>query len=75
MACMPAALANEPRTRGSAAGWEAVQKAKALQPPTEREQLFVAAAEGVFSRTGVVGLLAPHSSLGAGHGEGLQRLP
>ncbi len=29
-------------------GWEAVQKAKALQPPTEREQLFVAAAEAFF---------------------------
>ncbi len=30
-------------------GWEAVQKAKALQPPTERERLFVAAAEAFFS--------------------------
>jgi tetratricopeptide (TPR) repeat protein len=29
-------------------GWEAVQKAKALQPPTEREQLFVATAEAFF---------------------------
>ncbi|HKZ77406.1 MAG TPA: hypothetical protein VJ124_03715 [Pyrinomonadaceae bacterium] len=29
-------------------GWEAVQKAKALQPPTEREQLFVAGAEAFF---------------------------
>jgi tetratricopeptide (TPR) repeat protein len=29
-------------------GWEAVQKAKALQPPTERERLFVAAAEAFF---------------------------
>jgi hypothetical protein len=26
-------------------GWEAVQKAKALQPPTERERLFVAAED------------------------------
>lgn len=29
-------------------GWEAVQKAKALKPPTERERLFVAAAEAFF---------------------------
>jgi tetratricopeptide (TPR) repeat protein len=29
-------------------GWEAVQKAKALAPPTEREQLYIAAAEGFF---------------------------
>ncbi len=29
-------------------GWAAVQKAKALQPPTEREQLFIAAAEAFF---------------------------
>jgi tetratricopeptide (TPR) repeat protein len=29
-------------------GWEAVQNAKALQPPTERERLFVAAAEAFF---------------------------
>lgn len=29
-------------------GWEAVQKAKALQPPTERERLFVAAVEAFF---------------------------
>jgi tetratricopeptide (TPR) repeat protein len=29
-------------------GWQAVEKAKALQPPTEREQLFVAAAEAFF---------------------------
>ena len=29
-------------------GWEAAQKAKALQPPTERERLFVAAAEAFF---------------------------
>jgi tetratricopeptide (TPR) repeat protein len=26
-------------------GWDEVQKAKALQPPTQREQLFIAAAE------------------------------
>jgi tetratricopeptide (TPR) repeat protein len=30
-------------------GWEAVQKAKALAPPTERERLFVAAAEAFFA--------------------------
>jgi tetratricopeptide (TPR) repeat protein len=29
-------------------GWEEVQKAKTLQPPTERERLFVAAAEAFF---------------------------
>jgi tetratricopeptide (TPR) repeat protein len=29
-------------------GWEEVQKAKALQPPTERERLFVTAAEAFF---------------------------
>jgi len=29
-------------------GWEEVQKAKALQPPTERERLFVAAANAFF---------------------------
>jgi tetratricopeptide (TPR) repeat protein len=29
-------------------GWQAVQKAKALQPPTQNEQLFVAAAEAFF---------------------------
>ncbi|MCM2315419.1 MAG: hypothetical protein NDJ92_09750 [Thermoanaerobaculia bacterium] len=29
-------------------GWEAVQQAKALEPPTERERLFVAAAEAFF---------------------------
>jgi tetratricopeptide (TPR) repeat protein len=29
-------------------GWDAVQKAKALQPPTERERLFVASVEAFF---------------------------
>ena len=29
-------------------GWDEVQQAKALQPPTEREQLFIAAAEAFF---------------------------
>jgi tetratricopeptide (TPR) repeat protein len=29
-------------------GWDAVQKAVALQPPTEKERLFVAAAEAFF---------------------------
>ena len=29
-------------------GWEEVQKAEALQPPTERERLFVAATEAFF---------------------------
>lgn len=30
-------------------GWDEVQKAKSLNPPTKREQLFVAAAEAFFS--------------------------
>lgn len=29
-------------------GWEAVQRARAMYPPTKREQLFIAAAEGFF---------------------------
>jgi tetratricopeptide (TPR) repeat protein len=29
-------------------GWQAVLKAKALQPPTERERLFISAAEAFF---------------------------
>ena len=29
-------------------GWNAVQKAKSLQPPTQREQLFIAAVEAFF---------------------------
>ncbi len=37
-----------PRPEALKRGWEAVQKAKALQPPTEREQLLVAAAEAFF---------------------------
>ena len=37
-----------PRPEALKRGWEAVQKAKALQPPTERERLFVAAAEAFF---------------------------
>jgi tetratricopeptide (TPR) repeat protein len=37
-----------PRPEALRRGWEAVQKAKALQPPTERERLFVAAAEAFF---------------------------
>jgi tetratricopeptide (TPR) repeat protein len=37
-----------PRPEALQQGWEAVQKASALQPPTERERLFVAAAEAFF---------------------------
>jgi tetratricopeptide (TPR) repeat protein len=37
-----------PRPEALRRGWEAVQKARALQPPTERERLFVAAAEAFF---------------------------
>ncbi len=37
-----------PRPEELQRGWEAVQQAKALQPPTERERLFVAAAEAFF---------------------------
>ena len=29
-------------------GWDATQKAKSLEPPTERERLFIAAAEAFF---------------------------
>jgi tetratricopeptide (TPR) repeat protein len=37
-----------PRPEALKRGWEAVQKARALEPPTERERLFVAAAEAFF---------------------------
>ena len=37
-----------PRPEELQQGWQAVQKAKVLQPPTERERLFVAAAEAFF---------------------------
>jgi len=37
-----------PRPEALQRGWEAVQRAKALDPPTERERLFVAAAEAFF---------------------------
>lgn len=37
-----------PRPDALQRGWEAVQKAKALQPPTERERLLVSAAEAFF---------------------------
>ncbi len=37
-----------PRQKELQQGWEGVQKAKALEPPTERERLFVAAAEAFF---------------------------
>ena len=37
-----------PRPEALRRGWEEAQKAKALQPPTERERLFVAAAEAFF---------------------------
>lgn len=38
-----------PRPQELKQGWEAVRRAKALQPPTERERLFVAAAEAFFA--------------------------
>jgi tetratricopeptide (TPR) repeat protein len=37
-----------PRPKELLRGWEAVERAKALQPPTERERLFVAATEAFF---------------------------
>jgi tetratricopeptide (TPR) repeat protein len=37
-----------PRPEALQRGWDEVQTAKALQPPTERERLFVAAAEAFF---------------------------
>lgn len=33
-------------------GWEAVQRANALEPPTERERLFIAAADSFFREPG-----------------------
>lgn len=56
-------------------GWDEVQKAKELDPPTERERLFVAAAAGVLSRSGFSGLLAQDSSMGTSDGKGLQSVP
>jgi tetratricopeptide (TPR) repeat protein len=41
-----------PRPEALQRGWDEVQKAKALQPPTERERLFVAAAEAFFLEPG-----------------------
>ena len=37
-----------PQTEARQLGWQALRKAKALQPPTQREQLLVAAAEAFF---------------------------
>lgn len=37
-----------PSAKALQQGWEEVQKAKALEPPTERERLFVAATEAFF---------------------------
>lgn len=37
-----------PKPEALQQGWEEVQKAKALQPPTQRERLFVVAAEAFF---------------------------
>jgi tetratricopeptide (TPR) repeat protein len=37
-----------PSPKALARGWEEVQKANALKPPTERERLFLAAAETFF---------------------------
>jgi tetratricopeptide (TPR) repeat protein len=37
-----------PRPEALQKGWDAVQQAKAVQPPTDRERLFVAAAEAFF---------------------------
>ncbi len=37
-----------PKLEALEQGWEAVQKAKALQPKTERERLFIAATEAFF---------------------------
>jgi tetratricopeptide (TPR) repeat protein len=37
-----------PQLEARKQGWEAVQKAKDLQPPTQREQLLVAAVEAFF---------------------------
>ncbi len=37
-----------PRPAELQRGWEAVQRARALEPPTERERLFIGAAEAFF---------------------------
>ena len=37
-----------PNAKALRQGWDAVQKAKALQPKTERERLFIAATEAFF---------------------------
>ncbi len=37
-----------PRPEALQQGWQAVQQARSLEPPTERERLFVAAAEAFF---------------------------
>src|ERR1700752_4466024 len=37
-----------PSPEARAQGWQAAEKAKQLQPPTRREQLFVSAAEAFF---------------------------
>jgi tetratricopeptide (TPR) repeat protein len=37
-----------PRPEALQQGWEAVQQAEALEPPTERERLYLAAAEAFF---------------------------
>ena len=37
-----------PRPEALQRGWEEVQKAQSLQPPTQRERLFVAAAQAFF---------------------------
>jgi len=41
-----------PRPEALQRGWEAVKNAKALHPPTDRERLFVAAAEAFFLEPG-----------------------
>lgn len=43
---------SRPTPEGLQRGWDEVQRARALAPPTQREQLFIAAAEAFFLEPG-----------------------
>ena len=55
-------------------GWEAVQKAKELGPPTDARACFVAAAEAFFQDPKVERLLGAHPPMGSGDGESVCRV-
>lgn len=54
-------------------GWEAVERARTLGLPTERERLFVQAAAAFFQDPGSSDYWA--RPVGAGHGAGALRVP